>query len=173
MRADRATELNIHMITDLRRHPALRLRFSSEFMGRSDGWPGLRRHYDLRHADVAGMDHQLAYRGLSAGDVDVTDLYTTDAEIRTRNLAVLTDDRSFFPAYQAVFVYRLDLERRAPDAVAALRRLEGRLDENAMIGLNERAKSGEQPPQVAASFLASLGVDTAAAAETRFDRVSR
>jgi osmoprotectant transport system permease protein len=173
MRADRAAELNVRTISDLRRHPELRLRFSSEFMGRSDGWPGLRQRYDLPQADVAGMDHQLAYRGLSAGDVDVTDLYTTDAEIRTRKLAVLIDDRAFFPAYQAVFVYRLDLERRSPDAIAALRRLEGRLDEITMIGLNERAKSGEQPPQVAASFLNSLGIGSIAGAESRLARFGR
>ncbi|HEX4589268.1 MAG TPA: glycine betaine ABC transporter substrate-binding protein, partial [Gemmataceae bacterium] len=173
MAADRAAELKIRSISDLSGHPALRLRFSSEFMGRSDGWPGLRQTYDLPQTDVAGMDHQLAYRGLSAGDVDVTDLYTTDAEIRTRHLAVLTDDRRFFPTYQAVFVYRLDLERRSPEALAVLRRLEGRLDESTMIGLNEHAKSGEQPPQVAASFLASLGIGASAGGESRWFRFLR
>jgi osmoprotectant transport system permease protein len=173
MKADRAAALDIHNISDLRKHPTLGLRFSSEFMGRSDGWPGLMAVYHLPHTDVAGMDHQLAYRGLAAGTVDVTDLYTTDAEIRTLDLAVLADDRKFFPSYQAVFVYRLDLEQRAPEAVAALRRLEGKLDETAMIGLNVRAKSREEPAQVAASFLASLGLTATSAVETRFDRFLR
>jgi osmoprotectant transport system permease protein len=173
MRADRAAELGIRSISDLRRHPTLRMRFSSEFMGRADGWPGLRQRYGMPHTDVAGMDHQLAYRGLTAGDVDVTDLYTTDAEIRTRNLAVLADDRSFFPTYQAVFVYRLDLEHRAPAAVAALRRLEGKLAQPAMIGLNERAKRGEEPSQVAASFLNSLGFAETSGADTRLGRFAR
>jgi osmoprotectant transport system permease protein len=173
MTAGRAAALGIRTITDLRRLPSLRLRFSSEFMGRADGWPGLRQAYALPQTDVAGMDHQLAYRALSAGDADVTDLYTTDAEIRTRNLAVLADDRSFFPSYQAVFAYRLDLERRSPEALAALRQLEGRLDENTMIGLNERAKSGVPPPQVAASFLASLGIGAGGGGESAFDRFLR
>jgi len=173
MRNDRAVEMGVRTISDLRNHTTARLRFSSEFMGRADGWPGLKRHYDLSHADVAGMDHQLAYRGLSAGDVDVTDLYTTDAEIKTLNLAVLADDRSFFPSYQAVYVYRLDLERRAPEAVAALRRLEGKLDETAMIGLNVRAKSREDPAAVAASFLAAQGLAATSAAETAVDRFTR
>jgi osmoprotectant transport system permease protein len=173
MRADRAAELDAHCIFDLKKHPSLRLRFSSEFMGRADGWPGLKAQYDLPQADVAGMDHQLAYRGLSAGDVDVTDLYTTDAEIRTKNLTVLKDDRAFFPSYQAVFVYRLDLEKRAPSAVAALRRLEGKLDEVAMTGLNVRAKNREEPAQVAASFLASVGLASQSSADTAFDRFIR
>ena len=173
MRAGRAAELNIRTISDLRRYPKLRFRFSSEFMGRTDGWPGLRRHYDLPQTDVAGMEHQLAYRALQAGDVDVTDPYTTDAEIRTLNLTVLKDDQEFFPSYQAVFVYRLDLRTRAPDVIPALRRLEGRMSEDAMISLNERAKSGEQPSQVAASFLESLGFDNHSEAESRLDRFLR
>jgi osmoprotectant transport system permease protein len=173
MRADRAAALGQRSISDLRQHPNMKLRFSSEFMGRADGWPGLKARYDLPQEDVAGIDHQLAYRGLSAGDMDVTDLYATDAEIKTLNLAVLADDRSFFPSYQAVFVYRLDLERRAPKAVAAMRLLEGKLDEAAMLGLNVRAKSREEPSQVAASFLASQGLEATSRAETWVDRFVR
>jgi osmoprotectant transport system permease protein len=175
LRSDRAAAWNLGTISDLRQHPSLRLRFSSEFMGRADGWPGLRRTYDLPQTDVAGMDHQLAYRGLAAGALDVTDLYTTDAEIRTLDLKVLADDRKFFPAYQAIFVYRLDLERQRPDAVAALRRLEGRLDEPAMIGLNVRAKSRQDPVQIAATYLDSLGLtdEAVGGGETRIDRFIR
>jgi osmoprotectant transport system permease protein len=119
------------------------------------------------------MDHQLAYRALSAGDADVTDLYKTDAEIRTRRLSTLADDRHFFPQYDAVFVYRLDLERRAPAVIESLRRLEGRLNEAAMIGMNERAKSGESPSHVAASFLATLGISGAESGESRLTRFER
>jgi osmoprotectant transport system permease protein len=170
MRANRASDLNIRTISDLAMHPELKFGFSSEFMGRADGWPGLKSRYGLPHADVVGMDHQLAYRGMEAGSVDVTDLYTTDAEIRTLNLTVLTDDRGFFPRYEAVFVYRLELERRAPEAVAALRRLEGKLDEKAMIELNVRAKSRADPAAIAASFLQSLGLRGTSAGRTAFDR---
>jgi osmoprotectant transport system permease protein len=173
MREARAAGLGVRTISDLRRHPGLRFGFSSEFMGRTDGWPGLRQHYGLPQADVRGLDHQLAYRGLSAGDLDVTDLYTTDAEIRTLNLRVLADDRGFFPAYKAVYLYRLDLGRRAPGVVAALRRLEGRLDEAAMIGLNERVKTGTAPAAAAAEFLATLGGTGPAAGETRAERLLR
>jgi osmoprotectant transport system permease protein len=173
MRAERAADLDIHTISDLRKHPTLRLRFSSEFMGRTDGWPGLKRTYDLPQTDVAGMDHQLAYEGLKAGNVDVTDLYTTDAEIKMLNLTVLRDDRAFFPSYEAVVVYRLDLEGRAPDTVAALHRLEGKLDEREMIDLNVRAKSHEDPAPVAASFLAEHGLAATSAAETGFGRFTR
>ena len=173
MKADRAAELGVRCISDLKNHRSLRLRFSSEFMGRADGWPGLRTRYDLQGFDVAGMDHQLAYRALEAGDVDVTDLYTTDAEIRTLHLVVLADDRAFFPSYQAVFAYRLDLEQRVPDAVAALRLLEGKLGESAMIDLNVKAKGHEEPSRVAAAYLATSGLTATFAADMAFDRFLR
>lgn len=170
MLADKASSLNINSISDLAKHPTLRLRFSSEFMGRSDGWPGLQKRYSLPQLDVAGMDHQLAYRGLAAKSLDVTDLYTTDAEIRTLNLKVLADDAKYFPTYEAVFVYRLDLETRSPATIAALRTLEGKLTETTMIDLNAQAKSQVEPAAVASTFLASKGFSVSANVETRWQR---
>ena len=73
-----AEGLGLRRISDLRDHPELRFGFSSEFMSRADGWPLLRARYALRPGDVKGLDHELAYRGLAAGAIDVTDLYATD-----------------------------------------------------------------------------------------------
>ena len=77
-------------------------------MSRQDGWPALRARYALPQQDVRGLDHDLAYRGLVGGAIDVTDLYATDAEIRQYGLRVLRDDRQVFPRYDAVLLYRLD-----------------------------------------------------------------
>src|SRR5262249_48650655 len=53
------------------------------------------------------------------GRIDVTDLYTTEGAIRTYDLVALEDDLHFFPAYDAVWVYRDDLRRRLlPDLPA-------------------------------------------------------
>src|SRR3546814_1843949 len=76
----RAQALGIDSIDDLRAHPDLRLGFSNEFMQRADGWPGLRTAYRLPQR-ANGLDHDLAYRGLANGALDVIDLYRTDAEI--------------------------------------------------------------------------------------------
>jgi osmoprotectant transport system permease protein len=43
MRAADAHQLGIRTLSDLARHPQLRLALSNEFLGRSDGWPGLAR----------------------------------------------------------------------------------------------------------------------------------
>jgi osmoprotectant transport system permease protein len=146
-------------VSDLRAHPELKLGFSNEFMDRGDGWPALRRAYDLRPDDVRGIDHDLGYRALAGGTIDVIDLYSTDAEIEFYGLATLEDDRGHFPDYEAVWLYRIDLARRAPAAVEALRALAGTIDEADMIRMNAAVKlEGEPSTRVAAAFLRERGV---------------
>lgn len=151
----RARALGLARISDLRAHPELTLAFSNEFLSRRDGWPALRRRYDLPHTNVRGLDHDLAYAALRDGTIDATDIYTTDAEIRRFGLLPLADDRSFFARYEAVLLYRLDVARRfGPEAVAALQGLAGRIDGATMVSLNARAKIDRVPEaDVAAGFL--------------------
>lgn len=153
MRRTHAAALGIANISDLRAHPRLRLGFSSEFMQRRDGWPGLYRHYGLPQQGV-GMEHALAYRALVNGAVDVTDLYTTDAEIESLRLTVLADDRGYFPDYQAVWLYRAEIAAQAPAMLRAIERLEGALTADIMRALNARAKFDRVPEQrIAAEFI--------------------
>ncbi len=153
MRADRAQALGITTISDLRGHPTLAFGLSNEFMARADGWPGLRAAYRLPQRPN-GLDHDLAYRGLESGALDLTDLYSTDAEIPYYRLTVLADDRGYFPDYQAIYLYRADLAQRAPQWVVALEDLAGRIDAATMQRLNARVKlDGESEAAVAADWL--------------------
>ena len=127
-------------ISDLARAPDLRYGLSHEFLGRTDGWPGLSSSYGLAVPRVQGLDHGLAYEAIRGGSIDVTDVYSTDAKIGRYDLTVLRDDRRFFPSYQAVFLYREDAAKRSPRAFAAVSALAGRFDEKAMIELNARAE---------------------------------
>ncbi len=174
MRKERAEELGIRSISDLRAHPELRLGFSSEFLKRADGWPALRDQYALPQTDVRGMDHRLAYEALVAGSIDVTELYTTDAEIRRFNLIALQDDRHFFPLYEAVIVYRLALEREAPAAVSAFQGLEGQIAEADVIEMNTRAQDRVPTPVIASEFLARrFGASSAVELESDVHRLWR
>ena len=174
MRADRAEELGITTISDLRDHPGLALGFNSEFLERGDGWIGLRRAYDLPQANVRGLIHELAYRGLAGGSLDVIDLYTTDAKLRGGGIRQLVDDRDFFPDYRAVLLYRADLAERAPEAFAAVRRLEGVLNEGSVIAMNARADlEGVPEPVVAGEWLRErFGKITVPTAPNLFERVA-
>ncbi|MES2414436.1 MAG: glycine betaine ABC transporter substrate-binding protein [Pseudomonadota bacterium] len=154
MRASQADELGIRRLGDLAKHPGLRLGLSNEFLGRADGWKGLAAQYRLPH-QPAGLDHGLAYGAIAASQVDVMDIYTTDAKIDSLGLRVLQDEGQYFPRYDAVVLYRLDVPQRFPRAWAALQSLQGRIDERAMIAMNGRAElQGQGFDVVARDFLA-------------------
>jgi osmoprotectant transport system permease protein len=144
-------------------------------MDRGDGWPSLRRHYGLRHRNVKGLDHDLAYRGLDAGDIDAIDVYTTDAEITYYGLRLLEDDRRYFPTYDAVILYRTSLKQTAPKIVKAIQRLEGRIEAARMSGLNAAVKiSKKSEIAVAADFLLQdLNIDRSVTEETGWSRFWR
>ena len=155
MRRKDAERLGVKKISDLPKHPALRFGLSHEFLGRRDGWPGLQSAYRLPHKP-RGLDHGIAYEALVAGEIDVMDLYTTDAKIERYAIVALDDDRSFFPAYDAVLLYRADIPQRFAKEFEALRKLEGRLDAAAMVRLNARAELDKVAfADVAREFLGS------------------
>lgn len=151
MKQELADELNIETISDLQDHPELTFGFSNEFIDREDGWSGLRQAYQLEPQQVRGLDHDLAYRGLDAGNIDVIDLYSTDAEIDYYGLKVLEDDQNFFPEYEAVFLYRSDL---GDGVIQAITRFEGEISREEMIGMNAAVKLDRQnDSSVASEFL--------------------
>lgn len=150
MKETRARKLGIERISDLQRHADLRFGFTSEFMDRADGWPGLRRRYSLPQTSVRGLDHDLAYRGIASDGIDVTDLYSTDAEIQQYSLRTLVDDLAYFPAYDAVILYRTDLAERMPAVVAALESLRAQISERDMARMNAEVKIDRQEEKVVA-----------------------
>jgi len=165
MREEHAAALGVSRISDLARHQELRLGISQEFLNRKDGWAALRQAYRLPFKAPRGLDHGLAYEALASGRVDVIDIYTTDAKIGKYRLRTLADDRGFFPAYNAVLIYRLDLPQRFPKSWAALQDLEGRLSAPRMIELNGLVElSGASFAEAANRFLAVPGSGMASAA---------
>ncbi len=139
MKADKAQSLGLSKLSDLARHPTLRFGLSNEFIGRADGWGGLAKRYGLPQRP-SGLDHGLAYDAVVAGQTDVIDIYTTDAKIDHLGLRVLVDDGNYFPRYDAVVLYRLDVPQRFPQAWAALQGLAGSIDERRMIAMNAQAE---------------------------------
>ena len=152
MLESRAAELGIARISDLLKPSAqaLRLGLSHEFLERGDGWPALKVAYKLPLATVAGLDHGLAYDAISAGKVDLIDIYSTDAKVGRYKLRVLQDDLGFFPKYDAVLLMRSAVD------VRSLAKLEGRIDAAAMIAMNAQVElDGQSFAEVAKGFLAS------------------
>ena len=155
MRADDARTRNIARLSDLKAHSDVRLGLSQEFIGRADGWPGLKRAYELPFDTPRGLDHGLAYEAIEGRQVDAIDIYSTDAKLDKYGLKVLEDDRGYFPRYDAVLLYRADLPQRLPKTWAALAKLEGTIDDATMRRMNAGAElDGKDFAAVAAAFLA-------------------
>ena len=152
VRASVADTLGLKTISDLARLPAgaLKLGLSHEFQARADGWPALQRAYGLAFAAGPALDHGLAYEAIGAAQVDLIDIYSTDAKVGRYALRVLRDDRNFFPRYDAVLLMRAGLDDRP------LQRLAGSIDEARMIALNAQVElDGHSFADAARRFLTS------------------
>jgi osmoprotectant transport system permease protein len=157
MKRERALALHMTRLSDLTAHTDLRVALSNEFVGRSDGWSGLRAAYGLEALAPRGMDHGLAYVAVAEGAADVTDAYTTDAALARLGLVPLDDDRHFFPSYLAVLVYRVTARSSFPLSLAAIDTLSGRIDASTMTRLNAEAEMERRAPaDIAARFLGTV-----------------
>ena len=154
MKEELAERLSVKIISELKSHPELTFGVSDEFLERPDGLPGLRNRYGLNPHGTRSMDHNMALRGLDRGAVQVTDLFSTDAEITYYHMRVLVDDLGFFPNYYAVLLSRDDLADRAPAAAESLHTLENLIDNDEMVELNARVKMDRvSETRAAAEFL--------------------
>ena len=137
-------------IADLKDYPHLRLSFSHEFIGRLDGWLGLKELYGLPQTST-GIEHSLAYRALDKEKIDGTDVYTTDGDIAHFKLHVLKDNLGFFPRYDALPLVRKDLPLRVKNI---LNTLSSSLNESTMQSLNAKVIVDKQSIEwVARTFL--------------------
>ena len=154
MRTKIANAQNITRLSDLKAHPQLRLGLSQEFIGRADGWPGLKQKYALPFSTPRGLDHGLAYEAIAQGEVDIIDIYSTDAKIGKYQMTVLADDEQYFPRYDAVLLHKADLPTRLPKTWSAITTLEGRINDDAMRRMNAAAELEQKTfDQVANAFL--------------------
>ena len=146
-------DASVHRLSDLAAHPEIKIGLSHEFLGRADGWPGLARRYGLGQ-QPRGLDHGIAYEALAQRQVDAIDIYSTDAKIRQYGLRVLDDDKQYFPRYDAVLLYRLDVPQRFPKAWQAIEQLQGTIKADDMIAMNAAAElDGQSFAAIARAWL--------------------
>jgi osmoprotectant transport system permease protein len=155
-----ADRYHIRTLTDLAREaPHLIAGFTPDFIGRADGLPGLARVYGLHLRAVHPLASAVKYQALAADAVDVVDGYSTDGLLSRYDLVALTDDRHFFPPYEAAAIVGKRLATNNPGAIATLTLLSGRLSEARMRTLNRRIEvDGVDVRRVAADALTDLGL---------------
>ena len=159
VRGDDARRLGLETLSDAAAHtPRWRAGFGYEFLERADGYTGLARAYRLRFAEPPRvMDLTLSYQALAGGQVDLIAGDATAGLIAALDLAMLEDDRRYFPPYDAVPVVHTATLLREPAIRAALGRLAGRIDEAQMRRMNYAVEGERRDPKaVVAAFLDAL-----------------
>ncbi len=128
-----------HTISDLAPDaPKIRLGVGYEFQSRPDGLPGLQATYALQFGGRPRvMDLGLLYRALSSNQVDLVAGNSTDGPIRALDLRILTDDRHYFPPYEAVPLVREDSLRLHPEIQIAIDKLAGQVTAAEMQSMND------------------------------------
>ncbi len=127
--------------------------FTPEFMGRTDGYLGLKAKYGLKMRTVVISD-AVMYKALYEKKIDVVSGYSTDGRLKAYDLITLTDDKGIFPPYYAAPIVRTQVLEKYPELEPVLNMLAGIINDSIMTELNYRADYLKQAPEkIAADFL--------------------
>lgn len=129
--------------------------FTPEFMGREDGYLGLKSIYGLTIPTVVISD-AVMYKAIFQNKLDVISGYSTDGRLKAFDLVSLTDDKQIFPPYYAAPLIRKDFLAKHPEVAPVLEKLTGHINDSIMTDLNYQVDHLKQTPeQVARKFLMS------------------
>jgi osmoprotectant transport system permease protein len=132
--------------------------FTPEFMGREDGYLGLKSKYGLDIPTVVISD-AVMYKAAFEKKLDVISGYSTDGRLKAFDLITLEDDKTIFPPYYAAPMVRGEVLKKYPEVVPVLEMLSGRIDDSVMTDLNYRVDYLKQlPEKVAKDFLIREGL---------------
>ena len=133
----------------------------AEFLSREDGLPGLQKAYGgFKFKDTKQLGTgSLRYQALLDGQIDVVVAFGTDGQINGDHLALLQDDKSFYPIYNIAPVVRMDTLQKYPQIATVLNKLAPYLTDAVMSGLNWQVDgpSKLEPAAVAKAFLQQNG----------------
>ena len=125
-----------------------------DFFEREDGFPGLKKIYPFVFKKVVEMDINLKFQALQNKTVNVINAFSTDSRIRQLNLRVLSDDKKFFPAYQAGIVIRNQTLHKYPELDSLLLKLKDLINDTTMQQMNYQVEIAKMTPEkVAQTFL--------------------
>ncbi len=127
--------------------------FTPEFMGREDGYLGLKKTYKLNIRNVVISD-AVMYKAVYEKKLDVISGYSTDGRLKAFDLVVLDDDKKIFPPYYVAPVIREEVLQKFPAIENVINQLSSRINDSIMTDLNYRVDYLKQSPEkVARDFL--------------------
>ena len=130
-----------------------------DYIERADGYPLLCETYGYNFKDTRGIDIGVKYAVLENGDIDVTNGFTTDAQLSAQDVVVLEDDKHLQVNYFCSTVVREDTLEAYPGLEDALMLMDGILSDTDMSRLNYLVEVEEQDESdVARDYLVEKGI---------------
>jgi len=155
-----AAEHDLSTPADLRRLGSFTLGAAPEFRTRFAGLVGLRSEYGLRKVDFKPMLIDEIYGALDSGEIQVADVFTTDAQLASGRYVVLSDPKAIF-GFQNVapVISRKVLDVQGKVLAETLNAVSAKLTNGVMQQLNAQvAIDGREPADVAKAFLRTNGL---------------
>lgn len=132
-----------------------------DYIERQDGFPTLCEAYGLNFKNVMDIDIGLKYQALASGDIDVTNAFTTDAQLANpeNNVVTLEDDKHLQVNYFCSTVVRKDALERFTGLEDVLMQMDGILSDQEMASLNYQVEvEGQDEADVARAYLQEKGL---------------
>ncbi|UUU22499.1 glycine betaine ABC transporter substrate-binding protein [Streptomyces sp. DSM 40750] len=139
---------------------AVTLCVESEFANRADGLPGMQKAYgmSLPTRNITQMDSGIIYTQAAKGSCLYGEVYTTDGRIESMKLALMADDRRFFPNYNAAPEIHSKTLKEWPEIADVLAPITAKLNNDVARELNAKVDvDGEDPHRVALEWMVAEG----------------
>jgi osmoprotectant transport system substrate-binding protein len=156
---------NLHTMSDIKRlaqtNPkAATFCLESEFNSRDDGMPGVKKTYGFTvpGGNIQVMDTGLVYTRTQQGACTFGEIFTTDGRVKGLGLKVLTDDKAFFPNYNAAISVRTKIFQQYPQIEQLFAPIAAKLTTEEISVLNTKVTvAGDDPSQVALNWMVKNG----------------
>lgn len=136
----------------------------SEFANRNDGFEPMLKHYGVPMGsgvlrdNIRTLDTGAVYAATSKGDCLLGEIFTTDGRIKSLDLVVLQDDKSYFPAYNVAPVISTKVLDEYPQLRDLFQPVSDKLTDEVLIDLNAQVDvDGREPADVAMDWLVKEG----------------
>ncbi|MBU7218703.1 ABC transporter permease/substrate-binding protein [Staphylococcus gallinarum] len=155
VKRDFAKKHNIKTIGDLNKvSDQIKPGFTLEFNDRSDGYPAVKKAYNLDISKPKTMEPKLRYQAIKSGDINLIDAYSTDAELKQYDMVVLKDDKHVFPPYQGAPMFKEKYLKEHPEIKKPLNQLANKISDEDMQQMNyDVTVKKKDPYQVAKDYL--------------------
>ncbi|MBN1134755.1 MAG: glycine/betaine ABC transporter substrate-binding protein [Methanosarcinaceae archaeon] len=160
VKEDWAAEHNVTKISDLAEYAGeMTIGTDPEFATRSDGLPRIKEVYSIEFKDYKQAVATVMYEAIKNDEVEAVSAYTTDTRNEVFNLRVLEDDKHSLPPYDAIIIVTEGFAQKNPDAIEAMKKLEGKIDTDTMRDLNYQFDMEQKEPRdIAYQFLLDEGL---------------